>query len=217
MQLFNRSSKARDTSVRAATPSGIEFFLTQPAAGTNRNGAGSVTAFTSANSAAGVSHVVRKLAAQLATQTRESTAIIETACLASLRAPESTDLRARCARTNIDQLWMLRKSTNGNGHHPSSASSADAPDTGGGFDCVQQLRSTFRHTFLDCPPISESSEVAFLAPQVDGVVLIVEADFTKREQILRARQTIEMAGGKLVGMVLNKRRHVVPQWLYRML
>jgi len=48
-------------------------------------------------------------------------------------------------------------------------------------------------------------------------VLVVEADRTKRDQILRVRQTIEMAQGELMAMVLNKRRHVVPDWLYRRL
>ncbi len=56
-----------------------------------------------------------------------------------------------------------------------------------------------------------------LAPEVDGVVLVVEADRTKRDQILRARRTIEMANGKLMALVLNKRRHVVPEWIYRLL
>jgi len=44
-----------------------------------------------------------------------------------------------------------------------------------------------------------------------------DLDLTRRDQILRARQTIEMAGGKLLALVLNKRRHLVPEWLYRML
>jgi Mrp family chromosome partitioning ATPase len=56
-----------------------------------------------------------------------------------------------------------------------------------------------------------------LAPGVDGVVLVVEADRTKRDQIQRAQRTIEMANGNLLGLVLNKRRYVVPRWLYRKL
>ena len=56
-----------------------------------------------------------------------------------------------------------------------------------------------------------------VAPDVDGVVLVVEADRTKRDQIFRARQTIEMAQGQLMGLVLNRRRHVVPEWFYKRL
>ena len=216
MQLFNRSSKARATRSHTYAPSGIQFLLTQSRGGARHNGAGSVIAFTSASSGAGVSHVVRKLAAQVAAQTGEPTVVVEAERLASLRSTDLVDLRAKCARTNIDQLWMLRRSANGNGHQPAGDPGPYFSNLAGG-DCVQKLRSTFNHTLLDCPPISDSSEAPYLASQVDGVVLVVEADITRRDQILRARHIIEMGGGKLVGMVLNKRRHLVPEWLYQRL
>jgi hypothetical protein len=212
MQLFNRTPKTNGGGSNA--PSAIQFLLTQPRTNAQSNGGGSVIAFTSANAGAGVSHVVRKLAAQLAAQTREPTAIVEAERLTTLQANDLIDLRGKCARTNVDQLWMLRKATNGNGHQPPAPA---VSEMAGGFDGVQKLRSTFSHTLLDCPPINESHEAPLLASHVDGVVLVVEADQTKRDQILRARQAIEMAGGTLMGMVLNKRRHLVPGWLYRML
>jgi Mrp family chromosome partitioning ATPase len=216
MQLFNRSSKVRATKSGKAGPPAIQFLLTQTRAGARRNGAGSVIAFTSANSGAGVSHVVRHLGSQLAAQTREPTAIVEAERLASLRPTDLVDLRAKCARTNIDQLWMLRES-GANGHQTSDELGSYILKMADGSDCVQKLRATFRHTLLDCPPISDSSEAPFLASQVDGIVLVVEADLTKRDQILRAQYVIEMGGGKLLGMVLNKRRHLVPEWLYKRL
>jgi Mrp family chromosome partitioning ATPase len=216
MQLFNRSSKIRATKSGKAEPSAIQFLLTRSGTGARPNGTGSVIAFTSAGSSAGVSHVVRKLGVQLAAQTGEPTAIVEAERLASLRPTDLVDLRAKCARTNVDQLWLLRESK-GNGHQTSDEPAPYISKMADGSDCVQKLRSTFTHTLLDCPPISDSSEVPFLASQVDGVVLVVEADLTKRDQILRARHVIEMGGGKLVGMVLNKRRHLVPEWLYQRL
>jgi len=217
VQLFNRSSKVRPSPSGVKTPSGIQFLLTHARAGTHRTGTGSVIAFTSANAGAGVSHVVRLLGAQLARQTREPTAIVEAERLAKLRSTDLINLRARCARTNIDQLWMLRTPLNRNGHDANGDAGPDVPEVASGFDCVQSLRATFTHTLLDCASIGDSSDAPYLAPQVDGVVLVVEADLTRRDQILRARQTIEMAGGKLVALVLNKRRHLVPEWLYRML
>jgi len=216
MQIFNRSAKVRATKSGKAGPSAIQFLLTQSRAAAHRHGAGSVIAFTSAGDNAGVSHVVRKLGAQLAAQTREPTAIVEAERLNSLQPTDLIDLRAKCARTNIDQLWLLRESK-GNGQQTSSEPGPYISKPADGADCVQRLRSTFSHTLLDCPPISDSSEAPFLASQVDGVVLVVEADLTKRDQILRARHVIEMGGGKLVGMVLNKRRHLVPEWLYKRL
>jgi Mrp family chromosome partitioning ATPase len=215
MQIFNRSSKVRATNSRKAGPSAIQFLLTRSRAAAHGKGAGSVIAFTSASSGAGVSHIVRKLGAQLAAQTREPTAIVEAERLASLQPTDLSDLRAKCARTTVDQLWLLRESKE-NGQQ-TSAPGPNSSKSANGSDCMQKLRSTFSHTLLDCPPISDSSEAPFLASQVDGVVLVVEADQTRRDQILRARHVIEMGGGKLVGMVLNKRRHLVPEWLYKRL
>jgi Mrp family chromosome partitioning ATPase len=216
MQLFNRSPKVRATKSGKAESSVIQFLLTRSRSRAPGNGAGSVIAFTSASSGAGVSHVVRKLGAQLAAQTREPTAIVAAERLASLQATDLNDLRAKCARTNIDQLWLLRESKE-NGQQTSGGPAPYISKMADGPDCVQKLRLTFSHTLLDCPPINDSSEAPFFASQVDGVVLVVEADLTKRDQILRARHVIEMGGGKLVGMVLNKRRHLVPEWLYQRL
>lgn len=209
MQLFNRSSTVRPP----GNSSGIQFFLTRGRAQAQSNGSGSVIAFTSANSGAGVSHVVRQLAAQLAKQTAQPTAIVEAERLARLQATDLIDLKTKCARTNVANLWVLRQaeSANGNGH-PKFESRVS-----GEVESVHTLRATFDHTLIDCPSINASHEASLLAPGVDGVVLVVEADRTKRDQILQARQTIEMAGGQLLALVLNKRRHLVPEWLYRLL
>jgi Mrp family chromosome partitioning ATPase len=86
-----------------------------------------------------------------------------------------------------------------------------------GLDLLRALGANFDYALIDCPSISTSPEAAMVAPDVDGVVLVVEADRTKRDQIFRARQTIEMAQGRLMGLVLNRRRHVVPEWFYKRL
>jgi len=176
-------------------------------------------AFTSANSGEGVSHVVRVLAGQLAAQTGRPTLMVEADSLAELSPAELLKLPARCVPTNTTNLWVLRKpqSSNGNGNKPYEQPGTSQTDTSSGVDVLRTLRAAFAHTLIDCPSIGTSHEATVLAPNVDGVVLVVEADRTKREQILRARQTIEMAQGELMALVLNKRRHVVPGWLYRML
>lgn len=51
----------------------------------------------------------------------------------------------------------------------------------------------------------------------DGVVLIVEADSTTAESAEAAVETIERSGGKVLGLVFNKRRLHMPRWLYRRL
>jgi Mrp family chromosome partitioning ATPase len=62
--------------------------------------------------------------------------------------------------------------------------------------------------------MKEAQDVLRLAPLVDGIVLVIEANRTKREQMLYAERAIEAAKGKILGHVLNKRTYVVPDWLY---
>jgi len=62
-----------------------------------------------------------------------------------------------------------------------------------------------------------SAEAAALAANVDGVVVVVEAGRTRRDEIQNARRTLEMARGNFLGFILNKRSYPVPEWLYKRL
>jgi hypothetical protein len=86
-----------------------------------------------------------------------------------------------------------------------------------GLDSVDALRVAFDNILIDCRSLRGSSEAAMLSPSVDGVAVVVAAGQTRREEILNAQRTIESAGGKFLGFVLNKRRYPVPEWLYRRL
>jgi Mrp family chromosome partitioning ATPase len=70
---------------------------------------------------------------------------------------------------------------------------------------------------VDCPSLKESTEVLSLAPLVDGVLLIVEANRTQKSQVAYLEQTIEGAGGKVLGHLLNKRTYPIPAWLFNRL
>ena len=196
--------------------SGLQVLLKAPPTPNGGRRRGPVIAFTSASPGEGVSHVVRYFAEQLAAHTGGPTLVIDAVRLRNLRAADFINMPGRCQRTKVDNLWLLphERALNGNGHRPKVAPASDSES---GLDHLDALSMTFSHTLVDCPSIGSSYEAAFVAPEVDGVILVVEADRTRKHQILRARQTIEMANGKLIGMVLNKRRLVVPEWFYRLL
>jgi Mrp family chromosome partitioning ATPase len=179
-------------------------------------------AFTSANPGEGVSHVVQFFAEKLAGQTGKPTLVVNADRLRSLRITDLMNLPGM--RTKVGNLWSLPDGPSGNhnggGNGAGKSTGYEKPqplEAETGLDLLQALGANFEHTLIDCPSISTSYEAALLAPNVDGVVLVVEADRTKRDQIFRARQTIEMAKGNLMGLVLNRRRHVVPEWFYRRL
>jgi Mrp family chromosome partitioning ATPase len=229
VQLFNSSLKGRAIAAQADSlareTSGIQLLLTRFQSGISNRKQGSVIAFTSANPGEGVSHVVRYIAEELAVQSGRPTLVIDAARLRKLRVADFVNMPGRGMKMERHNLWLFpaepssngNGNVNGNGHKPSDLDKTVLNDTEWGFNYLQALRSRFAHTLIDCPSISASCEASVLARDVDGVVLVVEADQTRRDQILRARQTIQMANGKLLGLVLNKRSYPVPGWFYRKL
>jgi len=81
-------------------------------------------------------------------------------------------------------------------------------------ECLEILRKSFTYIVVDCPAISASGDALNIAPVVDGTVLVVESGRTTKDQFSRAERSIEFAGGKLIGSILNKRTYPVPEWLF---
>lgn len=84
-------------------------------------------------------------------------------------------------------------------------------------ELISRLRSQHQYVGVDCQSLAASEDVLSLAPLVDGVILVVEADRTKRTQIIKTSRRIEGAGGKVLGLVLNKRRYQIPRVIYDLL
>lgn len=84
-------------------------------------------------------------------------------------------------------------------------------------DCIDLLREEFDYSIIDCPALHESGDLLSIAPFVDGVLLVIEANRTRREEPIQAEQSIAAAGGKLLGFILNKRTDEMPSWLDRVL
>lgn len=55
---------------------------------------------------------------------------------------------------------------------------------------------------LDAPPVTLATDAAELAVQVDGVLLVVAAGQTKRDDALRAKELLSQVGARVVGATL---------------
>ncbi|HEY8204448.1 MAG TPA: hypothetical protein VIF81_06960 [Pyrinomonadaceae bacterium] len=192
---------------------------------------GAAVAFTSASGGEGVTHVTQLFAVEMARHTSRRTLVIAADRLQALGVEDYMQMPWNCHSTNIENLWMLPSNTrrvNGNGYHDDDdqelprrthlmrmGKQEEELDTG--LNSVDALRVSFDNILIDCGPLHESADAAVLASSVDGVVIVVEAGRSRRDQIVNAQRTIEQAGGKFLGFVLNKRRYPVPEWLYRRL
>jgi capsular exopolysaccharide synthesis family protein len=82
---------------------------------------------------------------------------------------------------------------------------------------LESASKSFDYVILDGPPIPNSSESRIISSKVDGVILVLEAGVTRRQVALKAKKEIEAAGGRLLGVVLNKRKYHIPRWVYKIL
>ncbi len=82
---------------------------------------------------------------------------------------------------------------------------------------IDRIKERFGFIVMDLPPASERSSCFALAGALDGVVLVIEAEKVRSKVALRAREHFERADVNLLGVVLNKRREHIPNWIYNRL
>ena len=68
---------------------------------------------------------------------------------------------------------------------------------------------------LDFPPVLSSHIGAHLYKKADGAILVVEAGATRKPIVKESCARIEELEGKLLGIILNKRKKLIPQCIYR--
>lgn len=76
------------------------------------------------------------------------------------------------------------------------------------------LRERFDYILVDGHSALGSSHVPLIAQYFDGLVLAVECEKTKWEVVQQVREKIEQVGGKVIGVVLNKRKYYIPKLFY---
>jgi Mrp family chromosome partitioning ATPase len=72
-------------------------------------------------------------------------------------------------------------------------------------------------TVVSAPPVVVCPETPPLAPFVDGVVLVVHSGRTKRETVERSVKQIQQFQGRVLGVVLNRKRYYIPDFIYKRL
>lgn len=79
------------------------------------------------------------------------------------------------------------------------------------------LRQSFDLILIDAPPTNHSVLGPALARETDGVILVLESERTRAPAAKAALQSIEINSGRMLGVVLNKRRFHIPRFMYRWL
>jgi len=76
------------------------------------------------------------------------------------------------------------------------------------------LKDKFDFVICDGSSIFGSSDASLVASNFDGIVLVVECERTRWEVVQDGKEWLTKAGGKILGVALNKRRYYIPKALY---
>jgi Mrp family chromosome partitioning ATPase len=80
---------------------------------------------------------------------------------------------------------------------------------------LQSSLQRFDTVLIDAPPVIGFPESPPLSSHVDGVVLVVHTGKTKREVVKRSLGLIGQADGRVLGVILNRKRYYIPDFIYR--
>jgi Mrp family chromosome partitioning ATPase len=80
-----------------------------------------------------------------------------------------------------------------------------------------ELREAFDYVLISAPAFSRETDATLFGQLADGIVLIVDANHTRRETVRRAKEQLESAQVKLLGAVLDQRTFPIPEFVYRKL
>lgn len=68
---------------------------------------------------------------------------------------------------------------------------------------LNELKERYDVIILDTAPLQVVTDAQILSRRADGVILVVKANTTNREDVLQAKNSVEKVGGKILGTVLN--------------
>ncbi|MGL5766578.1 MAG: CpsD/CapB family tyrosine-protein kinase [Sarcina sp.] len=68
---------------------------------------------------------------------------------------------------------------------------------------LEQVREHYDYAILDTAPVLAVTDSQVLATRADGVILVVEANKTKREHLQQTKENLEKVGANIIGSILN--------------
>lgn len=79
---------------------------------------------------------------------------------------------------------------------------------------MEELRKTFRFVVIHSGSLWLNPDAMLISRWTDGVVLILEANSTRRDTARRIKESLAAANARVLGVVLNNRTYPIPETLY---
>ena len=68
---------------------------------------------------------------------------------------------------------------------------------------LEVLKNKYDIVILDTAPLQAVTDAQILSTKVDGIILVVKAEATKRDSVLQAKNLLDKVGANILGTVLN--------------
>ncbi len=111
--------------------------------------------------------------------------------------------------TRVDE-WNLSVITAG--AQPAATVGVEALDA-----LLTRLQAQFDFIVMDVAPVNAYADASVIAPKVDGVILVVEADRTPVVEAEAAKRQLDKVGARILGVVLNRQRSYIPAFIENLL
>ncbi len=87
-------------------------------------------------------------------------------------------------------------------------------DVQGLSELLELMKRDYEYVIFDTPPVYEDNIAVRMSELVDGFILVVEAERVRWEAAQRMKDRLIQAQANILGVILNKRKYHVPDWVY---
>ncbi len=119
-------------------------------------------------------------------------------------------IRSFAKPVGSESLWLL----------PSGTRALDSPNLLSSERIrarLDELRDEFSLIVIDAPSLTRYTDALAIGQLADGMVLVLEAETTRREAAQLAVSTLRSAKIPILGAVLNNRKFPIPESVYKLL
>jgi capsular exopolysaccharide synthesis family protein len=182
-----------------------------------------VIGITSCSRAEGVSTVAANLASCLAAHSTADVLLVDAnthnpslhRIFRARLSPGLAEILMANPKSNINEP-IIHRTVNLNvlpaGSANGSSGKIFTSDNLAGF--LRTIKQDYRFTVIDMPALDQDSAALSLAGFCDGIVLVVETERLRWETVAKAKQQLQRSNINTLGVLLNKRRFPVPNWIY---
>lgn len=79
---------------------------------------------------------------------------------------------------------------------------------------LEQLSNEYDYILMDTPPLNAVTDAQILATKVDGALIVIRSNKTKKDSILTAKNLLQKVNANILGIVFNDVANLANKYYY---